>query len=336
MSMNGMTVSIVTPCYNAGSFLKETLESVLAQTYPALEIIVVDDGSTDHSADVAHSYGPKVRVIRQENRGESAARNVGIAAARGDYLLFLDADDLLDRRALEVLIERARSVSGGVAVMGCAYFERDPNVPFAVWMPDADQFFPKVIQANLCPIHCWLVPRDLIVQVGGFNPRIQQFEDWDLWCQVALTGAPLVRVAYAGAYYRRHASSQSDTSPSVERSQGHVSVMERLSRGILDRADFLEKYGDVLFWSAWVALHRARLRGVPWDELRPLAANLAELARRGPSTVTRTRFARMMKVLGVRYADMLRSVVCDDDSDLHSSPTNWIGFCTANQPEQVG
>lgn len=88
------TVSVVIPCYNASGFLRETLDSVLAQTEPALEVLVIDDGSRDDSAAVAESYGAPVRVIRQENQGESVARNRGIEEARGEWIAYLDSDDL--------------------------------------------------------------------------------------------------------------------------------------------------------------------------------------------------------------------------------------------------
>lgn len=88
------SISVVIPCYNAAPFLRETLDSVTAQTSPPLEVLVIDDGSTDASADIAGSYGPPVRVIRQENQGESVARNRGIDQARGEWIAFLDADDV--------------------------------------------------------------------------------------------------------------------------------------------------------------------------------------------------------------------------------------------------
>lgn len=87
------TVSVVIPCYNAAPFLRETLDSVLKQTCPALEVIVVDDGSTDDSGAIACLYGPPVRVIRQENQGESVARNRGMDEAQGEWVALLDADD---------------------------------------------------------------------------------------------------------------------------------------------------------------------------------------------------------------------------------------------------
>lgn len=87
------TVSVVIPCYNGASYLRSTLESALGQTHSPLEIIVIDDGSTDNSAAIAESFGCPVRVIRQSNQGESVARNRGIDEARGDWIAFLDADD---------------------------------------------------------------------------------------------------------------------------------------------------------------------------------------------------------------------------------------------------
>jgi glycosyltransferase involved in cell wall biosynthesis len=98
---NSQIASVVIPCYNAAPFLRETLDSVLAQTCAPLEVLVVDDGSTDESAAIAESYGPPVRVIRQANQGESVARNRGIDEARGDWIAFLDADDVWKPEKLE-------------------------------------------------------------------------------------------------------------------------------------------------------------------------------------------------------------------------------------------
>lgn len=93
-------VSVVIPCFNAESYLAEAIESVLAQEFQSTEIIVVDDGSTDTSAEVAGSYGARIELIRQRNTGISGARNSGIARARGHLLAFLDADDLWPKGSL--------------------------------------------------------------------------------------------------------------------------------------------------------------------------------------------------------------------------------------------
>src|SRR5436305_1443891 len=100
-------VSVIIPCYNQAHFLDEAIESVLAQTYSNREIIVVDDGSTDNTATVARCHSP-VGYIYQENAGPSAARNTGVKESRGEYLVFLDADDRLLPEALEIGVDCLR------------------------------------------------------------------------------------------------------------------------------------------------------------------------------------------------------------------------------------
>ncbi|HEY3188694.1 MAG TPA: glycosyltransferase family A protein, partial [Solirubrobacteraceae bacterium] len=86
-------MSIIVPCHNGARFLADALDSALAQTHPAIEVIVVDDGSTDDTPAILARYAGRVRALRQQNRGPSAARNVALAVAPGDYVAFLDADD---------------------------------------------------------------------------------------------------------------------------------------------------------------------------------------------------------------------------------------------------
>lgn len=101
MQRNRNTISVVIPCFNGAAFVSQAIESVLAQTCLPQEIVVVDDGSTDDSYDIAAAYGEPVRVVRQENRGECAARNRGIEAVQGEWIAFLDADDLWQPTKLE-------------------------------------------------------------------------------------------------------------------------------------------------------------------------------------------------------------------------------------------
>ena len=93
-------VSIIIPCFNAEACLQETLDSALAQTHPEVEIIVVDDGSTDGTRALVAAYGDRLRVIHGPNQGAASARNTGTALARGEFLLYLDADDLLEPEAI--------------------------------------------------------------------------------------------------------------------------------------------------------------------------------------------------------------------------------------------
>src|SRR5437867_5651771 len=100
-------VSIIIPCYNQAQFLREAIQSALAQTYPHREIFIVDDGSTDNTAEVTAGYRD-VRYIRQENSGVSTARNTGLKQSRGEYLVFLDSDDRLLPAALEIGVDCLR------------------------------------------------------------------------------------------------------------------------------------------------------------------------------------------------------------------------------------
>jgi hypothetical protein len=206
--------------------------------------------------------------------------------------------------------------------MGCAWFVDQPSEPFAVRPPTARTFFPDIICSNIGPVHCWLVPRQLLLQAGGFDAQIQQFEDWDLWCQVALTGATLVPTPFVGAYYRRHASCQSETSPTIERCRGHAAVMRRLGNGLLQDESLLSQHGEPLFWSVWTALHRGRRAGMSWQELQPLVSHLSALVRHGPPAVVNTRFARLMRMVGVRWAETLRGMY-RRDGDRPGTTAGW-------------
>ena len=190
--------SVIVPCYNGARFLPSTLGSLFQQTRRPSEIIVVDDGSTDDSAGIAARSDPSVRVIRQANQGESVARNVGLRAASSDYVLFLDADDLLAPEALQRLDASVEVAPGAVAVMGVALFADDPANPFEQQVPHMKGFFPSIVQANFGPPHCCYMPRDLALSVGGFREDLVNSEDWEFLGRIALTGARLVTVHVRG------------------------------------------------------------------------------------------------------------------------------------------
>ena len=120
-----MMISAVIPCYNAEAFIAETVRSVLAQTLPADEIFVIDDGSSDQSYAIASSFGGRVRAVRQQNGGECAARNRGMEEARGDWVAFLDADDVWEPTKLARQFERLSGESQVVCVHTATYLFGD-------------------------------------------------------------------------------------------------------------------------------------------------------------------------------------------------------------------
>jgi glycosyltransferase involved in cell wall biosynthesis len=300
------TVSLIIPCYNGAHFLAQTLESAVSQSRPPLEVIVIDDGSTDDSAAIAERTGPPVRVIRQTNHGESVARNRGLAEAVGSHVLFLDADDLLAPDALRCLAAALDGKPGAIAIMGCAFFTDDPEHPFATNENHYDRFYPGIIGTNFGPPLCWLSPVDVIRRAGGFCEGLHWFEDWDLWWRVGLEEPELIPVHYVGARYRQHAQSQLSTTSAANRARGHAALMERMTAAFLERPELLARYGDFLFWGAWTALKRAKEAKVPWRELGALQRGLQRLASKGPASMKKSTTAMAIRWLGPRVAASLR------------------------------
>ena len=123
-------ISIIIPCYNQAEFLPETLKYVQSQTYADFECIIVDDGSTDNSAEIVHSFmvnDPRFCLVSKQNGGTATARNVGLKAASGDYVIFLDADDFLHPEALARQLEHTTKRQLDVSLMEWSYFVEREN-----------------------------------------------------------------------------------------------------------------------------------------------------------------------------------------------------------------
>ncbi|WP_166832036.1 glycosyltransferase family 2 protein [Thalassoroseus pseudoceratinae] len=202
------TVSVVIPCYNAAPFLRETLDSALNQTHPPLEILVIDDGSTDDSAAIAESYGGPVRVLRQPNQGESVARNWGIEEAKGDWIAFLDADDIW--RSIKLQAQISLTAPGVVAVHTNLFnFGSSTGHSKIEQTPASERYRIE----NLATNNVFISPSAILVR-RNVCPR---FPEWTcdaedlLFCLelVQLGEIRLVEDPLTG--YRRHARSQSAT-----------------------------------------------------------------------------------------------------------------------------
>jgi glycosyltransferase involved in cell wall biosynthesis len=173
-------VSIIIPCYNAGKYLREAIESALNQTYPNIELILVNDGSTDNSEDIARSYGSKVKLINQPNSGLAASRNMGIWAATTQYHLFLDADDVLAPNSVERRMKILLSdPTIGCVVGDCMHgFEEGPKYRVdASWVVGEDLFF--LVTSRFRTLFAPLYRREVFIKCGFFDPFIRLAEDID-------------------------------------------------------------------------------------------------------------------------------------------------------------
>jgi glycosyltransferase involved in cell wall biosynthesis len=198
-------VSVVIPCYNQAHFLKEAIESVLKQSYPHYEIVVVDDGSSDETSEVAGSY-ERVRLIRQENRGLAEARNTGIKHSEGDYLVFLDADDRLLPDALAVGVESFDSHPECAFVFGHSDFIAEDGSPLRKPTPPliGSELLPILLSRSFFVIPGEVIYRRVILDdVGLFDPSVNAAADYDLYFRI-MRRYPVYCHGKTVLEYRRH------------------------------------------------------------------------------------------------------------------------------------
>lgn len=197
-------ISIIVPARNVEATVHRTIESVLAQTSDRWEMIIVDDGSTDRTAEIVDAMvgdRPNVTVVEGPGTGVSAARNFGTELARFDHVLFLDADDWIDTRMVE-LMGAALADDPTLAGARCIWAYETADGRTQAWddLLVADLF---AVAARRCPfaIHACVVRRDLVRAIGGFDPKLVVGEDWDLWQRVGRAGGRLAFVPEVMAYY---------------------------------------------------------------------------------------------------------------------------------------
>jgi glycosyltransferase involved in cell wall biosynthesis len=205
-------VAVVIPAYNAASYIEETLRSVLVQTTPVAEIILVDDGSTDGTATIASTVDPRIRIIQQQREGVARARNVGARASASRWLAFLDSDDVWRADKIERQLETAGTDGEFV------YSDREnigargalPVIQSSIQTMVSGDVFVDLLVANVISTSSVLLTRSLFDRVGAFDEdaRLQPAEDWDLWlrcaaaCEIRVVKEPLL-------FYRLHPDSAS-------------------------------------------------------------------------------------------------------------------------------
>jgi glycosyltransferase involved in cell wall biosynthesis len=179
-------VSIIIPCYNGERYLPQAIESALGQDYPRIEVIVVDDGSTDRSSTIAHRY--PVRYIHQQNRGLSGARNSGIRSSRGIYLAFLDADDRLRSEAISAGVRSLECHPDCAMAVGDHVFVSDDGSHLTGSGKDCLSAFhyEALLKSNFVEVtSSALFRRSVLDRVGHFNTKLRVAEDYDLYLRIA-------------------------------------------------------------------------------------------------------------------------------------------------------
>lgn len=192
-----MDLTIIIPSYNQAEFLPEAIESALNQTVPS-EIIVVDDGSTDNSLEVAKSYGPQIVVVSQVNKGLASARNTGIMWATGNYVLPLDADDILEPNCVEKILEVAGKTDADIIAPAIRCFGLGDQVTILIDEPKLADF-----KIGNRIAYCSAIKTSALLAVGGYSPKmVEGFEDYHLWVNLLTRGYRIVTIPEPLIKYR--------------------------------------------------------------------------------------------------------------------------------------
>lgn len=227
-----MLVSVVVPCFNSLTYLPATLESVCAQTYRDLDVVLVDDGGSDDLAGWLAQWAgargeDRVRVVRQDNAGVSAARNRGIAESRGELVAFCDSDDLWEPHLVADLVAALAARPGA----GLAYGWYDQvaadgtptgRVVRSEWEGDV---WAQFVTRNPVAASAVMLPRTVLDEVGGFEVNRDRFpidvEDWELWIRVAAS-YPVALARSVVAHHRMHDANSSSNVESLAAAYAHL------------------------------------------------------------------------------------------------------------------
>lgn len=189
------TISVIVPAYNASKWISQAIQSALDQTRPPAEVLVIDDGSTDSTADIVSAFRSPVRLIRQSNAGPAAARNLGASQAIGAWLAFLDADDLWQPAKLEKQVEFTNADDVGIVhtLLENGYWSPAPQMVT----------FERLWDGNCIGTSSVLIRKDAFIQAGGFAVELVPAEDYDLWLRVAAAGWRIVTCSERLTFYRQ-------------------------------------------------------------------------------------------------------------------------------------
>jgi glycosyltransferase involved in cell wall biosynthesis len=234
-------VSVIVPAYNAEAHIRQALESVVAQTFRDWEVVVADDGSTDATAAIAASFGPRVRIVGTATRsGPAAARNAAIAEASGELLAFLDADDywLPNYLAAQLQLYDLNGGAGGdVGIVAANACVLGPTGLLPGTLRDYVVSPPRITLSNLLAsnpifILSTVSPRRIVDRAGGFAPEVVGAEDHDLWLRITELGYRVLSNPAPLAVYRLSAGSLSRSTTTMARAEQAV-YRRALARGNL-------------------------------------------------------------------------------------------------------
>lgn len=221
-------VSVCIPCFNSGKYLQATIDSVLRQTYKNIEIIIVDDGSTDNGKEILSCVSdPRVHIFYQENKGAAIARNIAFAKSKGDFIKFMDADDLLAENNISVQVEKIAGkplcLASGRWGRFCAEDFSDLKIiEEIVWQDynSVDWIIDSLVESgtNMMQPGIFLISRELVIKAGLWNEQLSLIDDFEFMVRIMINSSAVLFCEEAILYYRGGLAN----SLSGQRSQSHM------------------------------------------------------------------------------------------------------------------
>lgn len=227
--MNSKLVSIIIPNYNSLKFIQETLDCVFQQTYKNLEVIIIDDGSTDGSFEwIANLNHPKVNLVKNPKKGACAARNHGLRLAKGDYIQFLDADDVLDLNKIRAQVHLLENEPSKVAICSTKHFYETiaigvvTDTPFLYSTDTPGAFLLNLYGGdganhNMVAQHAWLTPKSVMDKAGFWDENLIKDQDGEFFCRVVMASEGICFAENVLCYYRKHRQTGSISSGKSEK-----------------------------------------------------------------------------------------------------------------------
>jgi Glycosyltransferases involved in cell wall biogenesis len=208
--MNVPLVSVIIPVYNAAEYLNESLISILNQTYTNIEVIAVNDGSSDNSLEILQNYEGRIKLIEQSNQGQCAALNSGLKYALGDYIKFFDADDLMNPEHIELQVNRLNGRTDAIASCEWGrFYDGNPlsakfnpesvwrDIQSITWLKSA--LSQKTDMMGGC---LWLIPRNILEKAGGWDERLSLNNDFEFSTRLLLQTKDVLFTSGAKIFYR--------------------------------------------------------------------------------------------------------------------------------------
>ncbi|HEY0872212.1 MAG TPA: glycosyltransferase [Vicinamibacterales bacterium] len=282
-------VTVAIPAYNHGRYVAEAIESVLAQDHPAIELIVVDDGSTDDTGQVLAAYTNRVHVISQHNSGQSSAINTAWRMASGDIVSYLSADDRLEPGAVGAAVSALANAPEAVMAYG-DYNLIDPASNFIRRVTSPEFDYTSMVGDLVCaPGPGVFVRRSAAQQIEGWNPDLRQTPDFEYWLRLSLLG-PFVKIPRVLAGLRVHPESASFAPTTPTRADEPVRIME----AYFERTDLPGSALELRRQSmsaAHLLAARAHLRA---GRVRMAGTHVRAAGRLSPGTLASRRSARLL------------------------------------------